>query len=377
MTSVVVVGAGIGGLAAAVALRQAGADVTVFERAPELQPLGAGLSLWPNAVRALRSLGVADMIEKADVPRGEAGLWRWDGRALATTRSPEISDRYGAPLVLLHRSEIQQALHSALPSGTVVLGAALEGLEQDAAAVRVMFSGGRTVTADMLVGADGLYSTVRGALIGEAPPRYSGLIAHRAVFEGPVTGLTGECWGPSGVFGVVPLSGGHTYWYATHRATDPAAEPPADETRRILRERFAAWAHPIPELLERTPADRILRHPLYDRPPHEGWSRGRATLLGDAAHPMLPFLGQGACQAIEDAVALRDAIGSGASVPEALQFYADIRHARTAEVVKRSRAAGRIAHLRAGWQRRLRDAALARTPARVRWRQLDATLAVS
>jgi 2-polyprenyl-6-methoxyphenol hydroxylase-like FAD-dependent oxidoreductase len=348
--------------------------VTVYERAPVLEAAGAGLSLWPNAVHALRDLGVAEAVEAADVPRGQAGLWRWDGRPLALDSAEALGERFGAPLVLLHRSEIQAALLGALPTGTVVLGETLERVEQDDAGVQASFAGGRRVTADLLVGADGLRSTVRETVLGPAPPRYSGLVAFRAVVADAPGGLVGECWGHPGVFGVAPLSGGHTYWYATDPAEDPEARASAAETHALLRERFAGWADPIPALVERTPPERILRHPLFDRPPQRGWSDGRVTLLGDAAHPMLPFLGQGACQAIEDAVALRDALRGEAPVVDALAAYERARYGRTAAIVKRSGAAGRIAHLPRAWQRRVRDGLMARTPEPLRRRQLAATL---
>lgn len=367
---VTIVGGGIGGLAVAVALRQLGALVTVFERAPQLEPLGAGLSLWPNAVRALRSLRVADAIETAEVPRGEGGLWRWDGAPLATQDADEIASRFGAPLVLVHRGEVQQALSGALDAGTIVLGETLRTLEQDDAGIRATFESGRVAEADILVGADGLHSTTRAALIGDGPPRYSGLIAHRAVVEHPAPETAGEFWGEHGVFGLVPLSQGRVYWYATHRSDDPDIR---DDKDRLL-DRLATWIEPIPQVVERTPAADILRHPLFDRRPCRGWSVGRATLVGDAAHPMLPFLGQGACQAIEDAVALRDELGWAVPISDALRAYEERRYRRVTMLVKRSRAAGRVAHLSAGWQRAARDAALRHTPARLQRRQLDATI---
>ena len=240
----IVAGAGIGGLAAAIALRQAGAEVSVVERAGSLEPLGAGLSLWPNAVLALRDLGVADAIESADIPRGEAGLFRWDGSPLATSGAAEIDARFGAPLVLLHRSEIQDALAGALPEGTIVTGAALADVDQGGAGVRATFADGRTATADLLVGADGLRSTVRAALLGDEPPRPSGLMAYRAVVSAAAAGPTGEFWGDRRVFGVVPLSGGRTYWYATAPDDEAPSEP--SEASRMLGERFAGWADPIP-----------------------------------------------------------------------------------------------------------------------------------
>jgi 2-polyprenyl-6-methoxyphenol hydroxylase-like FAD-dependent oxidoreductase len=372
---VAVVGAGIGGLAAAVALRRIGADVTVHERAPRLEPLGAGLSLWPHAVHALRSLGVAEAIEAGEIPRGDGGLWRWDGTPLALQSADVLAQRYGAPLVLVHRGEIQRALASALPPGTVKCGQALRGFEQDDDGVRATFDSGEVVQADGLVGADGLLSTVRGALIGGGPPSYSGLIAHRAVVDGPAPAITGECWGEPGVFGLVPLSGGRVYWYATLRSADPDGVPPADEAKARLLEAFGDWAAPIPQLVADTQPEAILRHALFDRRPRPGWSRGRVGLLGDAAHPMLPFLGQGACQALEDAVALGDALAAATSVAEGLQAYERRRYARAAMVVRRSRAAGRLAHVAAPWQRAVRDGAVRRVPDALRLRQLDATLA--
>ena len=155
------------------------------------------------------------------------------------------------------------------------------------------------------------------------------------------------------------------YWYATQREGD---------TRDLL-ETFGDWAAPVPEILRRSTD--VLQHRLYDRPPARRWTDGRVALLGDAAHPMLPFLGQGACQAIEDAVALGEAVCTHGAVPDALRAYEQARRKRAAMLVKRSRAAGRIAHLRSGWKRELRDALVRRTPDGARYRQLDAAIGVS
>ena len=154
------------------------------------------------------------------------------------------------------------------------------------------------------------------------------------------------------------------YWYATQRAGDA----------RDLQETYAAWAAPVPEILRR--ATDILRHPLFDRPPARRWSDGRVTLLGDAAHPMLPFIGQGACQAIEDAVALGAAVSEHGADPDALRAYERARRKRAAMLVKRSRTAGRIAHARSAWKRALRDALVRHTPDGARYRQLDAAIGV-
>ncbi len=353
-----IVGAGIGGLAAAVALQRHGLPVVVSDRAADLAPLGAGLSLWPNAVVALEALGVTGIRDGA-VPRGGGGLYRWDGEPLATEAGDAIERRYGAPLVLLHRAELQQALLDALAPGTLRLGETLVSYVQEDDRVRLHFDDGGTETCGLLVGADGLRSSVRAQMLGDEPLRESGLLAHRGVVALEAPERAGEFWGADGVFGVVPLSGGRVYWYATQREGDS----------RPLEDVFGGWAAPIPVVLRRSTD--VLRHALYDRRPARRWTDGRVTLLGDAAHPMLPFLGQGACQAIEDAVALAAMAHALGVVPEALNAYERARRPRAAMLVRRSRAAGRVAHMRA---RRLRDALVRSTPERVRLRQLDAAV---
>jgi 2-polyprenyl-6-methoxyphenol hydroxylase-like FAD-dependent oxidoreductase len=255
------------------------------------------------------------------------------------------------------------ALVEALAPESLRLGETLASLEQDEEHVTLhFFADGSAHSGALLVGADGLRSTVRAELLGDDPPRDSGLVAHRGVVAFDEPCLAGELWGPDGVFGLVPLSSSRLYWYATQREGD---------TRELL-EAFGDWASPVPEVLAK--AQDVLRHPLYDRPPARRWTEGRVALLGDAAHPMLPFLGQGACQAIEDAVAMGSAIAEHGAVPEALRAYERARRKRAAMLVRRSRTAGRVAHLRSAWQRGVRDALLRHTPDRARYRQLDAAI---
>jgi 2-polyprenyl-6-methoxyphenol hydroxylase-like FAD-dependent oxidoreductase len=356
-----IAGGGIGGLTTAVALQGQGVPVVVHEGAEAIAPVGAGLSLWPNAVLALESLGVGGLRGGA-IPRGGAGLYRWDGEPLATDAGSAIEDRYGAPLLLLHRAELQHALLEALAPGTVRLDESLESYEQTDDAVLLRFADGTTVEGDLLIGADGLHSTVRTQMLGGEPPRNSGLVAYRGVVDLEEPGLAGEFWGAAGVFGVVPLSGRRVYWYATQREDD----------QRDLSEAFDGWADPIPDILRRR--TEVLRHELLDRRPARRWTDGRVALLGDAAHPMLPFLGQGACQAIEDAVAVGAAVSEHGVTAHALAVYEKTRRKRAEMLVKRSRTAGRVAHARAGWKRGLRDAIVKRTPASARYRQLDAAI---
>lgn len=351
-----VVGAGIGGLAAGIALSRAGWTVTVYESATELRALGAGLSIWPNGVRALRALGLGAVAEGALKSGG--ALRRADGEVLAKFDPESIEARFGAPLVGLHRADLHEALIGGLGVERVSLGMRLSGLDGE----ELRFAGGSVERADLVVGADGINSVVRAALLGDGEPRDSGIVAFRGVsrFDGAVP--AGEWWGPGNVAGLLPLRGGRVYWYVAFRG-EPAF--------RALQSHISEYGGTVGEIVGRTPDDEVLVHRLFDRDPAAGWSRGATTLLGDAAHPMLPFLGQGACSALEDAVALGEAVSSGTAVPEALAAYEAARVKRTAGLVIGSRRAARLALIDSGTGRRLRNAIVPRVPEALRLRRLD------
>jgi 2-polyprenyl-6-methoxyphenol hydroxylase-like FAD-dependent oxidoreductase len=352
-----IVGAGIGGLTAAIAVRRAGLRPIVLERAERFAPVGAGISVFPNAVHGLRGLGLAERIDSVPALRGAARVHTWRGAPITSADAGSVEERFGAPLLILHRAALHELLLDAVGPDVVRLGAEVTGFEQDASGVAVRLASGAVVRGAVLVGADGLRSVVRSAVIGDGAPRYAGYLAWRGVAEeaGPV----GEFWGPGAVFGAVPLPGGLTYWFGTKRV--PAGgQDTADERKAEALAMFADWAPSIPALIEATPADAILRNDICDRTPRRGWSQGRVTLLGDAAHPMTPHLGQGACQAIEDAVALGACLSGSDSVPGALADYEGRRRGRTARLVRLSRTAGRIAQTRNPLVRAARDAVLRR-----------------
>jgi 2-polyprenyl-6-methoxyphenol hydroxylase-like FAD-dependent oxidoreductase len=355
MSRAAVVGAGIGGLAAGIALRQAGWEATVYEAAPELKPLGAGLSIWPNGVRALRALGLAELA--ATAPRPAGALRRADGSALAAFDPEVLEARFGAPLVGFHRADLHQELLAALGPERLRTGMRLG----DVADGELRFGDGSTVRADLIVGADGLESTVRGALLGDGEPLDSGIVAFRGVaqLDGPVP--AGEWWGRGSAAGLLELGGGRAYWYLTRRGEPDRAALPA---------LAAEYGEPIREAVNRTDEEQVLVHRLYDRDPVSSWSRGTATLLGDAAHPMLPFLGQGACSALEDAVALGAAMTAEGGVEAALAAYEQDRVKRTAALVAGSRKAAKAALLKSGAARRVRNALVSKAPEAVRLRQL-------
>jgi 2-polyprenyl-6-methoxyphenol hydroxylase-like FAD-dependent oxidoreductase len=368
-----VIGAGIAGLATAIALQRAGREVLVLERAPQLGEIGAGISLWPNAVKALRRLGVGDAIEAAGAPAHDAAFRSWRGAQLGASITDQLQGRFGAPLVLVHRARLQAVLRRALGPDAVRFGAECAALEQNADAVTVRLVGGGVERGAVVIGADGLRSSVRTALMHDGPPRYAGITAWRGVvplddaLARRVAG--GESLGRGSLFGVAALNGSQVYWWAGMRRREGGGDTPRAEKSSLLHT-FADWHDPIPELVAATPPDAIIRTCLYDRPALERFSVGRVALAGDAAHPMLPNLGQGAGQAIEDAVVLGEEL-TAADVVAALERYGARRAAHTANVMKASRQMSRIAHLRSPLAAGLRNAMLRASPASAALRRLE------
>ena len=283
---VVIVGAGIGGLAAGAILRRDGHEVTVLERAERFEPLGAGLALWPNGARALREIGVGATADAAEVPRGDGGIRRARDGKLITAISPEVLERrYGAPLALVHRAELQGALLAAAGDGVVRFGAEAREVGADGA---VGLATGERLETEVIVGADGINSATRAALLGDGPPRASGVVAYRAVVDDWGGELAaGEYWGRGEVFGVAPLSRRRVYWYAAHRA-ELAGDAGEDRLAGLLA-RHGSWAEPIPRLLAATRPQALLRHELFDRTPIDAWGRDAVTLLGDAGPSDAPL----------------------------------------------------------------------------------------
>lgn len=335
-----VIGGGIGGLAAAIGLRREGWDVEVYERADELRAAGAGVALWANALEVLDRIGVGDRVRATGVPNADGWVYDWRGERLLPVATPALRARFGELGFVLHRAELQEILLDALEPGVVRLGTEVQDVEEDGDEVVATFADGRTARGDVLIGADGVHSAVRTSLFGPRQLRYAGYTVWRAVvpFEADRL-LPGETWGRGARFGRAPLGGDRAYVFATQNA-EPGGR--SADAKAELRRLFGDWHDPIPELIEAMREEDILRHDISDLPLLDEWGRGRITLLGDAAHAMTPNLGQGACQALEDAVVLARWMGDGGAVEPALRGYEAERKPRVAEFVRRSWQVGRV-----------------------------------
>ena len=376
-----IVGAGIGGLSSAIALRRRGIDAVVFERATELQEVGAGIAIAANAMKALDSLGLTDALQEIGVSPKFYGIRSWRGEVLSRVSVSELEERVGAHSVAAHRADLQMTLLRGLEEagGEVELGARCVGFEQDESQVTTLFADDRKEYGDLLVGADGLRSTVRAGLLGDGPPRYAGYTAWRAVV-GEERGLMPEgvgieSWGKGLRFVCARIGRGLVYWAAAKNSPEREGDRSGGGTKDDLLKDFRGWHAPIEALIGATDEDAILHTDIFDREPAHRWGEGRATLLGDAAHPMTPDLGQGACQAIEGAVTLMGCLDEQrADVVSALRLYEARRIRRTAAIVRRSRRLGRVAQLENVLLCRLRDALLKATPNRMLMKQTEELL---
>jgi len=336
MNPVIIIGGGIGGISAALALRHAGIDAHVYERVAELREVGAGLGVWTNAMRVLDQLGVGDRVRTIARPLRIAEVASSTGKVLARTLIHEAVGDEDAANFILHRADLHNVLLDALPKDALHLGAACSALQQDDEGVTVSFGNGQTVRAAVVVGADGLHSVVRTQLWGEESLRYSGQTCYRGIapIAPPEPQLIREIQGPGLRAAICPMDDARVYWWAAVNAPQGERDDPEQRLATLL-DAYADWPFSLPEVIGATRGP-ILRNDLVDRAPRTRWGQGRVTLLGDAAHPMLPNLGQGACSAIEDGLVLaRNLLQAGLS-PDALRAYEHERLPRTTDFVRKS-----------------------------------------
>ncbi|WP_426446856.1 FAD-dependent monooxygenase [Paenibacillus sp. S-38] len=370
-----IIGGGIGGLCTALALRAAGWETAVYERALSPADTGAGIVLAANAMKLLDRFGAGEEVRARGAAVRQAEIRTWRGRLITRLPVREQAQRYGSEAWLIHRGALQEALHRCLPLGTVRYGCRLESWEQDAARVLARFEGGEAAEGRVLVGADGIRSRVASQLLGERPLRYGGFTALRGIARYAHPAYTQElgggfeAWGPGLRFGFSHLGEGRVFWFAAMNAP-PGTMPPPGERKGAALRRLSGWYEPVRAVVEATEEEAILAHDLFDRAPLQRWSDGGVTLLGDAAHPMLPNLGQGGAQAMEDAAVLAAVLDPG-DPAASLKRYERLRIPRTSGVVQGSRRMARLMQITHPWGAAARSVLLGWVPPALQLRQLD------
>jgi len=348
-----VIGGGIGGVALTGALLKQGLDVHVFERANAFGEVGAGIQVTPNAVKAIQAMGLMSKLEKvAFCPNAIVGRnWKTAKENFRTPLLEECPRLYGAPFFHVHRADLHQILTSLVPDSVAHLGVGCTGVEQDEHSARATFSDGTTFEGDVIIGADGVRSLVRDQLFGAEAPRFTGNMCFRTVV--PFDDMP-EFVSPDSSFWLGPKAHVVTYYVRGGAAVNVVAVVETESwveeswnaasSREELLAAFGGWHPNLLRLFER--AESVFKWGLFDRDPMQTWTHGRIALLGDAAHPMLPFLSQGAAMAIEDGYVLAQSLAShGTDVASALRDYENERLPRTSRVQIESRERGRTYHL--------------------------------
>lgn len=321
---VAVVGGGIGGLSVANALARKGIPVHVYEQAPELRDVGAGIQVWVNGMKAAHSIGVGEALEKAG-GRTDRWLFRsYRGSLIMDVPVGEIARRHGAPSpVMVRRPDILRCLGEKLPAGTVTLGRTCVGCEQDPDGVTLRFSDGSTDRAALVVAADGINSVVRRSQFGEVVPRFAGYQYLRALTSYDKPGFDRNTFtftfGPGDRLGSLDVGGGTVYWFAV--LVTKLGEQDGPEGRKgELQRRFARFPGSVRDLIEATPGENILRHDIFDLEPLPAWVKDRVVLVGDAAHALTPNLGRGASESMEDAWRLGEHLAGPSSLKDRAQL---------------------------------------------------------
>ncbi len=357
--TVAFVGGGVVGLTGAIALREAGLEATVYDRVDDVAAaqIGAGLGLAFNATRVLRRLGLLDGLQHVGSRLERFEFRSWNGKLLSRWGVPEGEEQFGVTRKALH-----ELLVDALPADAIVCGKTCVGYEQDESAATALFEDGTSVRSDVLVGADGLRSTIRAQTLGDEPPRYAEFSVTRCLVpvedDKPLPrGVFRMLWGRGACIGMYHVAPGFVYVFAWW-PSDEGVHVEHGRRKAALAERYADWSPEVPALIQEMREEDIHQTDIYDRPAAKHWGDGRVTLAGDAAHPMTFNMGQGACQGIEDVLTLARCLATDSDVPAAVRRYEAERIPRTSKFTNDSARVARMSLVDGAVKFRLRNIAL-------------------
>ncbi len=371
--SITIIGGGIAGLTTAIALNKINIKPTIFEAAMKLEPIGAGLVLAANAMKAFQKLGIAAEIIKHGRLLPSFTIYDTQGRFISKTDSKAISQKYAVDNFTIHRGALHKLLLSKIDADRIHLNKWVIDIEQTSNSITIKFQDGSTYDTDYLIVADGIHSFIRKKLLPDSTPRYAGYTCWRAVIDNDYLNLTetSETWGTAGRFGIVPLVDDKIYWFACINAPQNSSVMQQFKVAD-LQHHFKHFHAPIPTILEQTKDENLIWNDITDFKPIDKYVFGNLILIGDAAHAATPNLGQGACQAIEDAVMLADELNNQTDIPTAFKQFERKRLKRTHYIINRSWTVGKIAQIDNRALATARNFVFRLLPAKVKERQFKA-----
>ena len=363
---IAIIGGGIAGLTTSIALNKIGIETVVFEAASHIRSVGAGLGLGVNALTAFDKLDLKEEVIQAGKILSSFSIYDTNGRIITKTESEKLNDKYGAGIFAVHRAELYQLLLSKIKSGSVHTNKRAIDIEQKEDSVTVKFQDGSRYETEYIIAADGISSPIRKKLLYNTAPRYAGYTCWRSVIDNTKLNITesSETWGTNGRFGIVPLAKNKIYWFASLNAKQNDKKFKNYRVKDILNH-FEKYHEPIPAILKETEDKNLLWNDIMDLKPIDQYAFNNILLIGDAAHATTPNLGQGACQAIEDAVVISKELSKNNDVNKAFKDFEKKRLERTHYVTKTSWSIGKIAQQENKFLSQLRNFAFRFMPSSV------------